>query len=83
MFTKKGESEGGEYALRKERDGSFTFTPSSLESGAAYKVRVKATVRGSESRWSDEVELTDKGAEICPEKLNGEEIGGVREEGYN
>ena len=71
LFTKKGESEGGECALRKERDSSFTFTPRKLESGAAYKVRVKATVRGSESRWSDEVELTDKGTEMCPEKLNG------------
>ena len=49
------------YDLYEERDGSFIFTPSSLESGAADKVIVMAALERQESRWSDEVELLQKG----------------------
>ena len=63
LLTKRGESEGREYSLKAEGDGSFTFTPGSLSAGATYGIRVRAVLCGRESMWSDEVELLQKGGD--------------------
>ena len=61
LLAKKGESEGREFDLKAESDGSFTFTPSRIEAGAAYEIRVKPVINGSEGEWSDKTELTEEG----------------------
>ena len=64
LLAKKGKSRGREYVLKEENGGSFTFKTKNLETGAAYRVRVKAVVGGRESEWSDKTEISEKGVKI-------------------
>ena len=80
LFAKKGESKGREYVLKAERDGSFTFTPSSIKAGTAYGARVKVVLEDRESGWSDEAELTEEeGAETGACEPGAEKLNGKRE----
>ena len=59
LLKKKDETYSREYAIRKEEDNLFFFTPEQLEAETKYAVKVAVGLEvGEKAEWSDEAEFS-------------------------